>query len=689
MQPPGGRLALLALLLAPSAAPAQGFVWPAPDPPCNTTLQACIDGAVDGAVVAIDSNAPTNVVAPGQTALTIAKALSLQAAPGRTPRLPGGIGIRVQYATPFEVAIEGLVLGAGAGVEARGTHAGGVARLRVRRMRFEHLGVAGFGVDATQTAAGTLEVDIEDNRLLRTGGAGSFFVGIAEAGRLGGRVRFNHVDIPDGGSSAWGIIAAASGTGTFDLAVHGNRVRGAFVLGAICGASAHDAPVTVDTPRLRAASNIVIGAPRRSGVGICAYSGAVPVEGEVTNNTVLQLAQAIRFSARPFSPPASPAAVGGFFANNLVAYNDLGVVQTSVAAAVTNTSNLYFGNASNGSGFSAGSGSVFANPLLRSIDAPYLLAGSPAIDAGMLAAVPVPTLLPRLDADGLRRARGAAPDIGALESGDAWFGAVATAANISGNWFVLEHPSTDGQPLARVFATPNFSLGNIAHDKPFGVWWISASTRFGIFNQDLANMPVGAGYNVMVPAPSTPPGAGPPRDGNEFLARAPGGSPSFLLDDSSVNGRPDAVIVLTQNFNPQNPPLAPGAYNDHVPTLQIFADDRWRIANADGATIPANAAFNVYAQPPSPSAFTLRPSVSPVIAHPLLDGTPCARIQATPVFADANARWDLFYDTSSARWVIFRTAPGAWPAATRFNIVFSPRQVHECAGTVFGDGFEP
>lgn len=686
------RLYLSVLLIAPGPAYAQGFIWPSASAPCNGTLQACVDGAIAGGRIDVDTDAPTNVVAPGQAALVIGKALLLRAAPGRMPRFPGGLGIQVNFTGAYDVDVEGLVLGGGGALTATATNATGIARLGVRRMRFEHRGVAGFGVEATQNGAGTLELDIDDNRYLRTGGAGNFFFAVAEAGRVSGRVRYNRVEVPDGGSSAYGIAAIAAASGTFDLAIHANQVRGAFVIGAICGISGHDTPVKLATPRLRAASNVVIGAPRRSGVGVCAYSGTVPIEAEVSNNTLLQLGLGMAFGPRPFSPPPSPATVTGYFANNLVAYNTTGVTQLAVASAVQNSHNLFFGNGSNGSGFASGTGTLFTNPLLTSMEVPYPGVGSPAIDAGTPDAVPVPTALPRLDADGHRRSKGPSVDIGAFESGDAWFPAVARAGSINANWFPLAHPSTFGNSVARVFATPNFSLGNVENSRPHGVWWVSGPNVMAVFNQDQSAMPVGAGYNVLVPAPVTPLGVGPARDANVFVVRATGSTSSVQIDDSSTNDRPDAIIVLTQNWNPQDAPASAGVYNDHVPTLRIFADERWRIANADDALLPAGAAFNVHAQPPSPSAFVVdiggRSGAVP-ISHPLLDGVPCAVIQATPVFADANARWDLSYSAGLGRWVIFRAAPGPWGPNTRFNLLFSPRQVFECAGPLFRDGFEP
>jgi len=63
------------------------------------------------------------------------------------------------------------------------------------------------------------------------------------------------------------------------------------------------------------------------------------------------------------------------------------------------------------------------------------------------------------------------------------------------------------------------------------------------------------------------------------------------LDDPLTNGRPGAVVSVTQNWNPGG---GAGVFNDHP--VGVFYDedvDKWAIYNRDGAPMPAGAAFNV------------------------------------------------------------------------------------------------
>jgi hypothetical protein len=75
----------------------------------------------------------------------------------------------------------------------------------------------------------------------------------------------------------------------------------------------------------------------------------------------------------------------------------------------------------------------------------------------------------------------------------------ATAPNISGNWTAIDYPLTNGNPNAITIATPNYNpggAGGIYDDHPIGVWY--NGSKWSIFNQDLAAMPVNASFNLYV-----------------------------------------------------------------------------------------------------------------------------------------------------------------------------------------------
>jgi len=66
---------------------------------------------------------------------------------------------------------------------------------------------------------------------------------------------------------------------------------------------------------------------------------------------------------------------------------------------------------------------------------------------------------------------------------------------------------------------------------------------------------------------------------------------STYLDHPLLNGNPDAVVYVTQNWNPSG---SGGTYNDHP--IGVWYDggrDQWAVFNQDRDAMPEDAAFNV------------------------------------------------------------------------------------------------
>ncbi len=164
---------------------------------------------------------------------------------------------------------------------------------------------------------------------------------------------------------------------------------------------------------------------------------------------------------------------------------------------------------------------------------------------------------------------------------------IARAANIVSNWTDIDHPLTNGKPNAIVMVTQNWNpsgVGNTYNDHPIGVWYHSSVQKWAIFNQDLASMPEGAAFNVVV-APS---GA------DVFVHTATAGNISSnwtVINHPVTNGNPNAIVMVTQNWNPGG---GGGLYNDHP--IGVWYDgnaQKWAIFNQDRASMPDGAAFNV------------------------------------------------------------------------------------------------
>lgn len=669
-----------AAIVVSATAPAhgQGAIWPDTSSPCDGTLQECLDGLPPGMYVQIVIDEPGALVAGGSSELVLSKTVSLVAASGYAPVFPDGLGIRGDFTDPVNITLAGIRLRDG-GVQLSANHASGSSRFHVELMDLvDQIGDNGIVIE--QAGAGSTEATVSENRYLCDSGSGNALQLQATAGVLDATVAFNQVEISTG-ASAYGMLAYSAGSGTQTVRFHGNRVHGGFVYGGICVVAA---PGTGGILAAQAVlhSNVLVGGPSGTGTGICVFGGENDLHVDVDHNTVIGYDTALRHIVRPFSAPASTGVITGVVSSNLFAHNQTGWRRDTIASSVSNAANLFFGHA----GAVAGSAppvlaadTVFSDPRLRWREHPYLRGDSPAIGAAAAALPALVAELPAVDGAGSRRHKGTARDIGAYEYGDHWLPpARAEAGNTSGNWFYVSHPSLDTLHGARLLVTPFFA-GAVTNTRPFGVWFDTGLAQWSVFNQDLSSMPLGAAYQAFVPA------AGP---GNFLHQVPPSGTlgSETLLDDPSVNGNPDAIVIVTQNWNPTG---SSGVYNDARISARTYADDNWRIRSSE-LSIPGSAAFNVYAQDQSPSAFVHyvnefnRGGGSTRIDHPLLDGVSCARLQVTLRGNVDDLEFDVFY--GGDHWQIF-TPFGSLDGAA-FNVVFSTEQVFECSDILFANGFE-
>ena len=158
--------------------------------------------------------------------------------------------------------------------------------------------------------------------------------------------------------------------------------------------------------------------------------------------------------------------------------------------------------------------------------------------------------------------------------------------NSRGDYTYLSDPNIDGDPNAIILVTPipdQESTGDGIYDHNVGVWYEPQAQRWAIFNQDRMAVPDGTTFQVVVPG-------GP----EKIVHRAASGNidgNSTYLDDPLVNGKPGAILSVTQNWNPGG---GSGTYNDHPVSVRYDAGrQKWAIYNTDDSAMPDGAAFNV------------------------------------------------------------------------------------------------
>lgn len=257
----------------------------------------------------------------------------------------------------------------------------------------------------------------------------------------------------------------------------------------------------------------------------------------------------------------------------------------------------------------------------------------------------------------------------ALRARGAAFVHRATTDNSGGHITIIDHPDANGNPNALLTVTPSYNPGGgsgVYDNHPIGVYYYSG--RWRIFNQDFASIPSGASFNVSV-------GAGVVH----VATSANTAGQSTTLDHPSLNANPNAAFVVTPNWNP---PGSAGVYDSHpLGVWYSTSAARWKIFNQDLAAMPIGAAFNVRID----RASVVRATAGTVNANtlyldePNLNGRPEAQIFVTANYNPGgvggrylNSNLGVWYDSTRARWGVFRQNLAPMPADAAFNVLLRP-----------------
>ena len=653
------RVALLALLsLAATHALATTRTWPGAAP-CDTTLQACLDGATNNDVVQVQSNGPID------EALNIAKPLTLAGAPGYRPVLAAGRSIKAIYdpgvGVDWSLTVERFTLLDGI-VSILAISGNPTVTLRGLDITTATVPTSGYwAIYVSSYGSGTLHYEIAGNRSrLQTGNnIGAIFVdGNASTGRIHDNRVSATAAAPDGGIGVRSYSAASNGV------IYANRLSGN-IAGAI--------DITLANAYTLTAVDNAIACSATSNTAGIRVSSPVGLVANVYNNTAVGCGAGVSLAA------TNNSILSGRLANNLVAYNSgpgIAIFSTNMAG-FSNDHNLVFGNGSNN--WTPGTGTITSDPLLvRGIANARLAAGSPAIDAADSAAVATllaNASLPQIDADGSRRFKGATnlADIGAYEFGDVALAATVTVANGG----VIDSPLLNGNGNALPQLMQNENIDTyVASAFDSGVTALNyLLARFGTVDEADGTAPTpGSSYDVFIPAPG---------DGAFLHTTAPGSQAGFatLIDNPYTNAHGERIVLATHRATPLfNHPLG-----------VVFAFDVWFIAQLDAQggdpAFPNGLAFHVYAQDPSLNAFVWTApdaGTATAIDHVLLNGEPCGRLHV----ANGNLNphpVDVVYEQN--RWTITNTDGGAMPAGAQFNVVVDEAAIEFCRyDHIFHDG---
>ncbi len=671
-------------------------VWPTGI--CTTTLQACIDGSVDGDEVQIASNAPIN------ENLVIEKSLTLTRSVGFRPSFGNGFGIsggsNSARLSTIRIDIKDLVFNGG-GVDL--VHFGQAdAQFNVFRNRLN-------GTPSNLTASVKLTAAFGSARLLAAvyeNRISSSTTSINDAtirvktdnGKSNViQIQFNQVEsIGRSDGAGIGVFATASDSKSLssNAVIFNNVVKGQYGRGAVVVSEGLFASTPVIIQSL-VVNNVLLGRNRfGNGIALIHNNGSIaPLTSRplVLNNTIVNFNRGITMSK--WDSATTLDNINGEIQNNLF-YQNGGAVSANPIYAATGVRNLLFPNIS--SGYTS-STDVTSDPLINDVRHPSVSIGSPAIDAGSLLNNIATFVygpaggLASVDADGLRRFKDATAttariDIGAYEFGDVFFTAKNPATISTSNGFVISSSElvTSNTQLLQTAIFAGNGTSFVSTSNPFGVWFSSFLTfNWNIFLQNnTINMPAQIQFFTMAPLVKT----------GAFLHTHSGASAVSLIDNIETNTKPTKFVLATQNWNP---PPSVGIYNNSHVTLSYSGPDaKWRVHNANGVDIPVGAGFNIYAQDRSPNAFVheaINDNIAgdeTILDHPLLNGVACARLLATPIDGVfGHSGWDIYYSASTMRWRIFRSA-GDMPIGAKFHVLVDAKQTADCFGDLLSDGFE-
>ena len=251
-----------------------------------------------------------------------------------------------------------------------------------------------------------------------------------------------------------------------------------------------------------------------------------------------------------------------------------------------------------------------------------------------------------------------------------------TAANITDYWTAIDHSLTNSNPNAIVLVTQNWNPGGGSgtyNDYPIGVWYYNSIGKWAVFNQALASMPVGAAFNVLIPATGADVFVHIGRAGNITNNRT-------CIDHPRTNNDPNAVVLVTQNWNPSG---VGSIYNDHPIGVWYSSAKKWCIFNQDISAMPDGAAFNVLIPPTGADVFVHTATAANItgnwtaIDHSLTNNNPNAIVLVTQNLNPGGGVGGTYnphpigvsYSGGAKKWAVFNQDLASMPTGADFNVI--------------------
>lgn len=242
----------------------------------------------------------------------------------------------------------------------------------------------------------------------------------------------------------------------------------------------------------------------------------------------------------------------------------------------------------------------------------------------------------------------------------------ATWSNTSGGETTLDLPDGNGRSGRVVQLTQNTEVGS-GNGHVAGVRYDSAAKRWVVGHVDGAGVPVGSAYNVSV-------GSG------GFVHTTSSSNLRghvTVLDKSSLNGKPNKMLWVTQDLSGSSNPHAIGVSYDN---------GKWQVYNEDFSSMPSGARFHVRVAQAGESYFTHTTNFGNTLFnwtylnHPLLNDQPDAQFLVTHNYSPGGATFGnafdspvgVAFDEPTGLWMILTQDFGGMSYGVSFNVLISP-----------------
>jgi hypothetical protein len=247
-------------------------------------------------------------------------------------------------------------------------------------------------------------------------------------------------------------------------------------------------------------------------------------------------------------------------------------------------------------------------------------------------------------------------------------------ANTSGSLMTLDHPALNGKPKVKPLVTQYWSA--VYNPHPVGVLYNPAIAKWMLVNEDGANIPADAKFNILI------------AKGTKTVLASAANSTSNVTMFPTAKGNPNALLLATHVANPliTLPPTYSPRYHGvfFVPASSTFGN-QWSIIAEDEENIEA-IGFHVadvtkLKNGSNPGAFLLTTSGaningnSAIIDTPLTNDNPNAFVYIQHVYSIASPTYldkplGVYY--VNGKWRIFTQDGSAMPNNCAFVVAVIP-----------------